>query len=167
MGVDITGLTELKAKFDDLSSNAKDRAVRKALQAGAEIEKAAIEYRAPERVDLPSGTALPQGALRADITVKIKRSDQGNLHAVIEPGDLTHHVALWVEEGHRLVRGGYSKEIYRHGEATGKFRGPGTEIATVEAHPFVRPAFEETRTEVEQAIATTLSQEIEKASKAK
>lgn len=165
MGIDVTGIPELKAKFDALATTRQKLCVRRALQAGAAIEQAAIEYEAPERVDFPSGTALPPGALKADITVKFKTSDQGNQAAIIEPGELTFHVAQWVETGHRLVRGGYSKEVFKNGEGTGKYRGPGREVSQVEAHPFVRKAYERTRSEVEAAIATTLSQEIEKASK--
>jgi hypothetical protein len=92
----------------------------------------------------------------------MKESDQGNQAAIIQPGELTWHVAEWVESGHRLVRGGYSKETK---PGSGKYRGSGSEVGSVEAHPFVTPAYEECREEVAQAIAATLVSEIEKASK--
>jgi HK97 gp10 family phage protein len=165
VSIDITGLSEVKAKLDALGTTKANRIVRTALKAGAAIAQEAVEYRAPERVDLPSGTALPIGALRADITVQLKESNQGNQTAIIGPGELTIHVAEWVEEGHRLVRGGYSREVIKNGEPIGKYRGPGSEVGTVEPHPFVRKAYEGCREEVAQAIATTLVAEVEKASK--
>lgn len=173
-GFKVTGIPELKAKFDQLGTTKAEKCIRTALKAGAEIEKAAIEERAPERPDLPSGTALPPGALKADITVQVKRSDQGNLAAIVQPGELTFHVARWVEEGHRLVRDGYSREVFKDGEGTGKYRGPGRQVTDgkgdlvfVPPHSFVRKAYEATRDQVAEVIATTLSQEIDKATKGK
>jgi HK97 gp10 family phage protein len=161
--VEILGLAELQQKLTELSTTAADRCIRTALRAGAEIEQAAIQERAPERPDLPSGTALPPGALANDIVVHVRKSDQGNLSAIIGPDKYTSHVARWVEYGHRLVVGGYSSMDKR----TGKYRGPGQHKGDVPAHPFIRPAFEATRDEVTTAITTTLASEIEKASKTK
>lgn len=59
------------------------------------------------RPALPSGRALPVGALKADVTLEVRR-ESGLLMAVVGPGKLTAHVARWVEYGHRRVRGGYS-----------------------------------------------------------
>lgn len=162
---DISGIPEVKAMLDNLSTKEADRIMRTALKAGADIVKEAIEVHAPERPDLPSGTALPIGALKADIKSKVKKVSDDVYVATIEPDEATFHVALFVEEGHRLVRGGYSKEVIKAGENTGKYRGPGQEVGQVEARPFVRPAWEACREEATTAIATTLATEIEKASK--
>jgi HK97 gp10 family phage protein len=161
--VQIQGLAELQQKLAELSTTTADRCIRKALQAGAVIEQAAIRERAPVRVDDPSGTALPPGALANDIVIKMKRSDQGNLAAIVGPDKFTAHVARWAEYGHRLVRGGRS----RLNTLTGKSRGSGKQVGSVRAYPFIRPAFEESREAVTAAITTTLAEEITKAGKAK
>lgn len=163
VNIEIKGLAELKAKLEDLGTKTAERCIRTALRAGAEIEREAVASRAPERPDLPSGTALPPGALANDIVVKVKRSDQGNISAIVTPDKLTAHAANWVEYGHRLVEGGRS----RVNAKTGKTSGPGKEVGNVAPHPFIRPAFEATRDEVTQTICTTLASEIEKASKSK
>ena len=159
--IDIAGLSEVKAKLEALGTSQAKSIVRKALRVGAAIAQEAVEVHIPERPDLPSGTALPPGALKSDIVVKLKESDQGNQAAIITPGDLTIHVAEWVETGHRLVRGGYSRETK---PGSGKYRGPGSEVGTVEPHAYIREAFEACEKEVAQAIATTLISEVEKAS---
>jgi HK97 gp10 family phage protein len=152
--IEIQGLAELQAKLNDLGTKAADAAMRKALKAGAAIEQAAISERAPIKVG--TGGILPDGALKNDIVIKIKRDDRGGMTAVVGPDKYTAHVARWVEYGHRLVRGGYSKKF-----ADGTTRGPGKEVDQVEEHPFIRPAWEASREEVTTAITTTLASEIE------
>jgi HK97 gp10 family phage protein len=172
ISVEIKGLADLQRKLDALATSTAERCIRTALKAGAEVEKAAIEERIPARPDLPSRTALPIAALKSDISIQMKRSDQGNISAIVGPGEATAHVAEWVEEGHRLVRGGYSREVFKGGEATGKYRGPGHqvtdddgELINVQPHPYIREAYEATRDEATQAIITVLGSEIEKAAK--
>lgn len=161
---EIQGLSDVQKMLDDLTTKAADRCIRKALKAGAEIEQAAIVERAP--VKDTTGGMLPDGALKSDIVIKIKRDDDGVLNAVVGPDKLTAHVARWVEYGHRLVQGGRSKLI-KSGKNAGKTVGPGKEVGMVEEHPFIRPAYEATRTEVANAICTTLATEVEKASQRK
>jgi HK97 gp10 family phage protein len=143
--------------LEDLGTQAGEHAIRKALRAGAAIEQAAIEERAP--VNDLTGGSLPAGALRADITVRMTRSDQGNISAIVGPGKLTRHVADWVEYGHRMVTGGRSRKL-----ANGKTKGPGQEVGTVPEHPFIRPAYEATAQEVANTIAEVLKEEVTKAS---
>jgi len=156
INIEITGLAELKATFESLATKDADRAVLKALKAGAVIEQAAITAAAP--VKDTTGGLLPDGALKSDITISTKRDSQGKPYIIVAPGKYTAHVARWVEYGHRLVRGGYSRVL-----KSGKTRGPGKEVGTVQAHPFIRPAYEESQNAVASAIATTLVEEIEKA----
>jgi len=80
----------------------------------------------------------------------------------IAAGKLTAHVARWVEYGHRMIRGGRSRLL-----PNGKTRGPGKQIGFVDAHPFIRPAYEATRQEVISTICTTLTTELEKAGNTK
>ncbi|MBB6144714.1 HK97 gp10 family phage protein [Silvibacterium bohemicum] len=159
--IDIQGLDQLQQRLTEMGTTAADRCVRTALRAGAIIEQSAIVARTPVRPELPSGTALPIGAMAADIVIRNTRSDQGNLAAIVGPDSLTRHVALWVTRGHRLIRGGRS----RINKRTGKVSGPGQQVGTVEAHPFVTEAWEQSRQEVTSAIITTLQTEIDKEAK--
>jgi len=160
LDIQISGLDELQAQLDDLGTKAAERCIRKALRAGAAIEQAAIVERAPVKVG--DGGILPENALRNDIVVKVKREDDDSLSAVVGPDKFTAHVARWVEYGHRQVNGGYSRKT-----KSGKYRGPGKQIGDVPEHPFLRPAWEATQTEVTDTICTTLAAEIEQAAKRK
>lgn len=151
-GITIKGLTELKAKLASLSDKEGDACIRTALKAGAAIEQAAIEERAP--VKDTTGGQLPPGALKADIGVSVRKAKSGNLYALVGPGKFTAHIARFVEYGHRIVRGG-------------RLRKGGKHVGDVPAHPFIRTAYEATRDEVATTIATTLATEIEKASQKK
>jgi hypothetical protein len=101
---------------------------------------------------------LPDGALKSDITVTTHRYKDGTPYVTVQPGKYTARVAQWVEYGHRLVRGGYSKVL-----KNGKTRGIGKVIGDVAAHPFIRPAYEASRDAVADIIGKTLVAEIEKA----
>jgi hypothetical protein len=171
VSIEIIGVAGVIDMLETLKTTAAERCIRKALRAGAAIEKDAIETLAPIRPVLPSGTALPPGALANDVTVSLKRSDEGEIIAVVHPGKLTAHVASWVEYGHRQVRGGASKLM-----ADGSTKGDGVQIyvkpqkgqvglGTVPAHPYIRPAYESSLQAVTEAIATTLAEEVTKAAK--
>jgi HK97 gp10 family phage protein len=155
ISIDIKGLAELKATFDSLAKKDADRCVAKALMAGAEIEQAAIVERA---VFTTTGGLLPEGALANDIEITRHRSKDGNSYITVGPGAYTSFVARLVEYGHRLVCGGKSRLL-----ANGKTRGPGSQVGTVAAHSFIRTGFEASQQAVADAIATTLTTEIEKA----
>lgn len=153
----INGLSELEENLLNLSAKAANNATTKALVAGGKVIRAAIAERAPIRPLLPSGTALPPGALATDIELAVGKDQKGLPMVVISPGKRTAHVAEWVEYGHRLVRGGYSK---RKG---GKAQGPGREIGHVSAHPFIRPGYEASIAEAVEVEQKVFVEEIEKA----
>lgn len=152
MGMEFRGWDKLQrsidARVEDLSGAAEDRMVR----AGARVFQEAIEAAAPvldERT--ANSTALEPGALKGDIHVSVKHNAVGTAEAFVGPGKDTRHVARFVEFGHRLVKGGYSKVV-----AGGKTRGPGVEIGEVPAHPFVRPAYEASVAAAEEAMVKEL-----------
>ncbi|ADW69015.1 HK97 gp10 family phage protein [Granulicella tundricola] len=153
---DIKGIAEVKALFEALSTKEADNAILKALKAGALIEQAAISDRAP--VKDTTGGLLPEGALKADIEVKVHRPSGRTPYVTVAPGKYTAHVARWLEYGHRLVRGGYSRML-----KNGKTRGPGKEVGFVAEHSFIRVGYEESREAVVEAISNTLVAEIQKA----
>ncbi len=155
------GIIVDSSEFDQYMSTIGDPArlksiERKALRKGATITRDAIAARAPVRPDLPSGTALPQGALANDIVLRAYTDSDGRECVSVQPGKLTDHVAGWVEFGHRLVQGGYS----RMDRKTGKTRGPGKEAGQVPAHPFFRPGTEESVEAAVSAIQESLSADV-------
>jgi len=143
------GLKELDAKLEALKPKVAHKLIHDALMDGGEVLRAAVAERAPERVPQIHGNAIPPGALKRDIEIAFGITDEGLPAAIIKPGRYTIHVARWLEYGHRLVRGGYSKVV---GNRT---RGPGKAAEEdVPAYPFIRPAFETAR-----ALATTTAVE--------
>lgn len=143
MGMKIYGLDELDDFLRTSPAELANGPVRKALKAGGAVIQAAIVERAPVLLEpeSPGSDALPPGAIKSDIIVKITVA-QGGGTAIIEPGKFTLHVARWVEYGHRMVRGGYSRVIGK-GPNAGKLRGPGKELERpVPPYPFIRPAVE-------------------------
>jgi len=139
--IQIEGMEGVKAALAQFDVKVQDKAMRAGLRDAAEVMQGAVAAAAPERPALPSGNALPPGALRSDITLVVKR-DAGILEAIVQPGKYTFHVARWVEYGHRLAKGG---QIAWEGMVNGRRRrrgGHGHLIGDVPAHPFIRPAFE-------------------------
>lgn len=155
LDIQVTGLSELLEKLQDLGDKQAKAAMRKALKAGAQIEQAAIIERAPVKVG--NGGILPEGALKSDIVIKFHSDKDGSMTATVGPDKLTARVASLIEYGHRAVTGGYSRLL-----SSGKTRGPGKHVGDVPAYPFIRPSFEATETQVTDAIVSTLVSEIEK-----
>jgi len=162
--VRLEGFKELDAKLVALGGQAGLDATRDGLRAGGEVIQAAIRGRAPVRPDLPSGDALPPGALAHDIELAIGEED-GHPAAIIRPGSETAYAAEWLEYGHRMVTGGYSKAV----GTSGRHRGPGKLTMTkrgtksVPAYPFIRPGFEESAGAAAEAANKATGEAIEKA----
>ena len=156
--IEIRGGAELQAKLDQLKKEEADAIMRKALRAGAQVVRDEIAARAPEQVNSPGkdSTALPAGALKNDVIVTTPRKTTGPL-VIVDFGKYTRRVALWVEYGHRLVRGGYLKVL-----ANGKTRGRGEEVGAVQPHPFVRPAFEASSQRAVDAVTESIKQSLDK-----
>lgn len=154
VGVTIEGLAQFNAMMTDLAvGDSAEKIVRRAMRAGGRVVQAAITEAAPERPDLPSGTALPVGALKSDIELHVTKERDGSISAYVEPGRLTRHAALWVEYGHKLVRGG-------------RLKGGGAHVGEVPAHPFIRPAADASEAAALTAIEETLGNEINEAAAA-
>jgi HK97 gp10 family phage protein len=151
--VDLAGLADLQAKLDALSDKALDRASRVAVRAGALIEQAAIVAEA--RIKVGDGGLLPAGALKSDFVIKVTKGTDGVMRANVGPGKLTAHVARWIEYGHRMVKGGKSRL-----KKYGLLSGPGKQIGEVKAYPFIRPAFEASKEQVEKTVRDTFKREI-------
>ena len=151
------GFKELDAKLAQIGDMQANGIVRDALRAAGDVTAAAIRERAPVRPSLPSGTALPEGALSRDIEVFVGEED-GYPSAIVRPGSETAYAAEWVEYGHRLVTGGYNKLL-----PSGTHRGGGRVIGDVPAHPFIRPGFEVSAAAAIEALRATVAREVEEA----
>ena len=172
--IKIEGLAELDRMLSELKDSAARKVMKEAMTAGGEVFVAAVVERAPERVDLPSGDALPPGALKSDITLEVLGGkDRRMLVAIVAPGKMTWPAAMWVEYGHDLVRGGDRHRVYdREGNWKGTWRGAGklVERATedgetttrVDEHPFIRPAYEAVRETAVDVTLKTLAAGIER-----
>jgi Bacteriophage HK97-gp10, putative tail-component len=156
-GIEITleGLPEFSRMMTDLAGPAAERIIRHAVREGGRVVQAAITEAAPVRPDLPSGTALPPGALKNDIVVKVRKEPDGSISAYIEPGSKTLHVARFVEWGHRLVREGRSRK--RGGTLGQSYVGNGKVVGGVPAYPFIRPAFDASEAAAQDAIAMDIA----------
>jgi HK97 gp10 family phage protein len=142
--ITVTGLSELDAAMADLGSgDAVEQVCRRALREGGNVMKAAIAANAPVRPDLPSGTALPPGALQSDITVTVSKDSDNSFSAWIEPGKFTRHVARFVEYGHELIHGKNRKAV-----------------GDVRAHPYIRPAFDANEDLAVDAVSESISRDI-------
>jgi HK97 gp10 family phage protein len=137
-----TGFAEVERSLEDLGQSLGEQICRKALRAGGNVMKAAIAANAPVRPDLPSGTALPVGALQSDITVIVSKDAPDSFSAWIEPGKETMHAARWVEWGHDFPKG--------------------KKIKDVRAYPYIRPAFDANEDLAFNALAETIATEVNK-----
>jgi HK97 gp10 family phage protein len=155
--IEVKGLAEIQRRLDQLKNEDAKRIMNRGLRAGAQVFKAAIEERAPERPNLPSGTALPPGALRRDVTIRTLKGDEKGGIVTVGPGMITNHAAHLVEFGHRQVRGGESTLL-----KNGKTRGPGKEISQVPAHPYERPAFEAAGNSAMDAVEASLKSDLDR-----
>jgi hypothetical protein len=126
----------------------------KAMRAGGEVMQEALREAAPERPDLPSGTALPVGELANDIQLSVIKDSNGTIVARIGPGKKSRHVAVWVEYGHEMSHRQSEKRLIG-----GKFQGK-----FVPAHPWIRPTFETTIDEAVAVAGYRMQEEIAKAS---
>jgi len=137
MGLEISGLGDLRANLGELRQAASDDATRQALRAAAALIRDEEQQIAPVLDDWTAqSTALPPRALKDGIEFRIRKDGPGFLTALIGPRKGTRRAAHLVEFGHRLIKGGRSHVGARGAE------GSGREIGQVPAHPFLRPAFD-------------------------
>jgi|GEM_PF-3225588 len=162
MGIKITGMDGLQNFLSTSPTEIANGPIRKALRAGGTILKTAYEEHAPmlEQPESPTSDALPPGALKSDIVLKVTVA-AGSGIATIGPSSLTEHVARWVEYGHHMVKGGYLRFTANGPNAKMK-RGKGKWLKEhdVPAHPWVRPAVEATIDQARKAMYETFGREM-------
>lgn len=142
MAVKIEGLQQVLANIEEFRGEMGSSAIRDGVRAAAKV------YAEAERETAPlldhktaNSTSLDPGAIKEDIRITpVSKDEVGVVHVFVGPGKKTRHVAGWVEWGHRLIKGGYSKVL-----PTGKLRGPGREVGQVRPYPFLRQAYEQSQ----------------------
>lgn len=161
MKLKLAGVADTQKMLQLLEERVARKGVRKALRVGAEVMKDAIVEVTPV-LDKKTArsTSLEPGALKEDIAVRMATVD-GQPVAYVGPGKDTARVARWVEYGHRMVSGGYSKVVGK-----GRVRGPGkARTEDVPAHPFIRPAYEATKDAATKAIAAEVANQVKEVRK--
>ena len=148
-----TEYDDLLAKMNALPGETRTKALRKSLRAMGKVVEAAIIERAPEQSDTPHGS-LAKGELKGNIGTRVHIAQDENSatehdSVVIGPGRKTAYIAEFVETGH----------------ANRPRSKPSNKPRTdrVEAHPFVRPAFDATKEEAIAVFEQTMADEIRKA----
>lgn len=142
MDLKVTGIPETKEKLNLLQQAVRDEFTRRALKAGAQIIADEMKALAPVLDEKTAeSTALPPGALKEGVEVRIRKDGDGYLTALIGPKKGTRRTAHSVEFGH----------LERRGKgASGKI------VAHVPAYPFLRPAFDSKWREAVAVFAATL-----------
>lgn len=133
-------------------------AERRAVVRGARVIGAAMVERTPVQIERNEGsTALEPGAVKAGIKVRARKED-GHAVALVGPtgrAGAVGKVAHNVEYGHRMVVGGKSKL-----NIAGQFVGEGKVVGEVQAHAFLRPAFEASATGALEAMAQSYADDL-------
>jgi HK97 gp10 family phage protein len=158
MAMTISGLDGLKANLAALREHMNGPGAVNAVRAGGSVIRAAMRDRTPILIDRTEGSnALPPGTVKRSIGVRFPQKEQlFETTALIGPGKAGRRVAHLVEYGHRMVTGGKSRL-----NSFGAFVGSGTAAEVdVPAHPFLRPAFEESIAAAKEALAETLAAEL-------
>lgn len=150
----------LEAKLKSLTDKKQPQIVAKALRAGAQVFRDEVVTQTPERTDDvvtgPKSSALPPGALKSDV---IAHKKPNSLEYDVEFGDETAHVARWVNDGHRIVKGG-SAHFDKNGK---KKNGKGRKVGVVEGSGFFDKAYETALKAATDAVEKSINEQITRA----
>jgi HK97 gp10 family phage protein len=153
--IEVTGLEEVRANLARVEQGLRTEYVLNATKAAGAVFQDALVAAAPVLDEKTAkSTSLEPGEVKRDIKARTKMDRDGFAVSRIGPSKRTAYVVWWLEYGHRLVKGGYSRV-----EAWGN-RGGGKVIGQVRAHAFVRDVFEASEAEAVDAFKGTLGQEI-------
>lgn len=135
MGFEFVGLDKLQRRLDAMKVQLTGPAEERMVRAGAKVYERKLQERAPEIQPGTAGkTSLPPQAIKNSIGVRVKRSAAGAEARIGPRGKGLRLIAWDVEHGHTSVVHGKQRD------------------QDVPAHPFIRPAFEEGRSEVQEAM---------------
>lgn len=131
--VHVDGLKELEEALLSEAPKKVRAAVRPALRECGEWMKDLIAQAAPMNDE---AWAHERGFLRANIISRVTISAKNDEATVSVGPNQNAFYGAFVELGHRMVRGGYSRQTLFGS------RGPGREVGMVAPHPFMRTTFE-------------------------
>jgi hypothetical protein len=154
--VGLDGKEELNRKLNALAECAQ----------GPVLEDAALEGVAPFLDAANMRVARKRGVLASTLSANVVEVDQD--HADVDAGALGSSIAHLVEYGHVQVKGGkVSRAKTSAGIAAAKLSGDftGTVVGHVPAHPFLRPAYDETRDQMVEGVADRIRKAVEEAAK--
>jgi HK97 gp10 family phage protein len=146
--VGVKGRSDLQAKLDKLKKQASPQQLAKALEAGGNVFKQAIEERTPIRTPGGSEDALAPGELRGDIHVTVHVGSHA-VSVTVGPSSKTKRVMRLLEYGHAIVSRLSKLGKGKSGVASGQ----------VPAHPVMRPAYEASKDEAMRAVIESLQQQ--------
>lgn len=165
--ITVRGDRELIAQLNALPKNVRNKILRTRLRAGAKITQTRAKQLAP--VDADRNHGAPPGTLRNSIKVRAMKRSRTALGYMVGTGEKDYQgVAFYgafVEYGHRLgARSKGVKDLGRKaskvgGTAAAELRAQATAIDTrneVPPHPYLRPAFEETKDQVVEEVRAGL-----------
>lgn len=154
----------LEAKLRSMTDKKQLQLMTRALREGAKVYQAEVVEQAPERTDDvvtgPNSDALPPGALKSDVII---HKQPNELEYDVRFGKETAHVARFVDEGHRIVKGGKARF-----DANGKQKsGAGRQVGFVDGSGFFRRAFETATQAAAEAVEKSIVEQVDKAWKSK
>lgn len=140
MRAEVRGSSELRSRLQSVGRDIAVKITEEALTAGAAVMKTAVEELTPRK----------SGELVAGLTSQVIVAPSGQAGEARIGFGHENYKARLVEFGHRLVVGKGAK---------------GKEIGRVSPHPFMRPAFESTKDEAQEAIAATIRNQVQTVNK--
>lgn len=142
----VEGGDALARKLQMIAQETANKHMRECALKGAEVIRAETEAKAPvgpSRVRvLKSGQRLQQGGLlKGDIVKDLRKQTKAKVDVYVGPSQKTGWYAAFVEDGHAIVV-------------------DGKKVGDVPPHPFLRPAFDATTDEAEDAFAKELKRRL-------
>ncbi len=147
-GVEIVGLVQIGQTLDILPQKVEKTFIRHAVSKGAQIFKDAVKQRAP----------VLTGALLKSVSVKVLRPFSGGITELIGFA-YKGIVSNKAQKPRNPARGGRGGPSTQDPGVYAKF----VELGTFNSapHPFVRPAFDEAKNKVVDAVGKDLMEQIE------
>lgn len=155
VSVRVSGADEILRNLNRLPPQVRRQHLLEAVKPGAEVIKRAVEEKAPRGEGDATYKGQPIGHLADSIVVEGEVMDDDAVIYKIGP-DKHHFYAPFVEFGHAIVR-----VTNRIKNAAGRtIRRETQELGQVPPHPFMRPAYDESKNEAERAVARELQRRL-------
>ncbi|RRA49002.1 HK97-gp10 family putative phage morphogenesis protein [Acidipila sp. EB88] len=157
--VKITGLEQMVASLQTLSDPKMiTDALAKSTEVTAKIFYDKLQPLIPVRTEGggPKSTQLKPGQLRDGLVMYTDKGDKSAVSTVTFRKDVKH-VALFVEYGHMNVK--KTKPLTKRGKSRKTYQGD------TPAHPFMRPAFDQTEAKLRETLKAEVIKNLTEAAK--